>query len=118
MIDMVKKDVVSAVMAYEQALTDAVTSKKAIGVPCAMEESLLNKLASLADVMYKKLGTLEDAVLGEKDVEEGLKLAKYSRETIFMDMQSLRETVDEIEATVASDYWPLPTYGEMLFSVL
>ena len=33
-------------------------------------------------------------------------------------MQSLRETVDEIEATVASDYWPLPTYGEMLFSVL
>ncbi len=118
MIDMVKKDVISAVMAYEQALTDAVTSKKAIGVPCAMEESLLNKLASLADVMYKKLGTLEDAVLGEKDVEEGLKLAKYSRETIFMDMQSLRETVDEIEATVASDYWPLPTYGEMLFSVL
>lgn len=118
MIDMVKKDVISAVMAYEQALTDAVTSKKAIGVPCAMEESLLNKLASLADVMYKKLGTLEDAVLGEKDVEEGLKLAKYSRETIFMDMQSLRETVDEIEATVAHDYWPLPTYGEMLFSVL
>ena len=32
-------------------------------------------------------------------------------------MQDLRETVDKIEPDVASDFWPVPTYSELLFRV-
>ena len=32
-------------------------------------------------------------------------------------MEKLREVVDTMEPLTASDYWPYPSYGEMLFSV-
>ena len=118
MIDMVKKYVISPVMAYQKALADTITSKKQIGVTAQMESELLSKIAALSDEMYKRLGTLEVVVEKESEAGSGLELAKYSREQVFESMQSLRETVDELETLVASDYWQLPTYSEMLFSVM
>ena len=118
MIDMVKKYVISPVMAYQKALADTITSKKQIGVTAQMETELLSKIATLADEMYKRLGKLEVVVEKESEAGNGLELAKYSREQVFESMQSLRETVDELETLVASDYWQLPTYSEMLFSVM
>ncbi len=32
-------------------------------------------------------------------------------------MQELRETVDEMEALTAINYWPMPNYGDLLFSI-
>ena len=32
-------------------------------------------------------------------------------------MQRLREKVDAMEELTASDYWPLPTYGDMMFRI-
>ena len=118
MIDMVKKYVISPVVAYQKALADTITSKKQIGVTAQMETELLSKIATLADEMYKRLGKLEVVVEKESEAGNGLELAKYSREQVFESMQSLRETVDELETLVASDYWQLPTYSEMLFSVM
>ena len=118
MIDMVKKYVISPVMAYHKALADTITSKKQIGVTAQMETELLSKIATLAEEMYKRLGKLEVVVEKESEAGNGLELAKYSREQVFESMQSLRETVDELETLVASDYWQLPTYSEMLFSVM
>ena len=118
MIDMVKKYVISPVMAYQKALADTITSKKQIGVTAQMESELLSKIAALSDEMYKRLGTLEVVVEKESEAGSGFELAKYSREQVFESMQSLRETVDELETLVAADYWQLPTYSEMLFSVM
>ena len=33
-------------------------------------------------------------------------------------MEETRKTADAIEALVGSKYWPYPTYGELLFSVV
>lgn len=43
--------------------------------------------------------------------------ADFARSTVFVAMQELRAVVDEAETFVGSEYWPLPTYSEMLFSV-
>ena len=43
--------------------------------------------------------------------------ADFARSTVFVAMQELRAVVDEAETLVGSEYWPLPTYSEMLFSV-
>ena len=118
MIDMVKKYVISAVMSYSKALTDSIISKKSINVKCNMEEQLLSKISALSDEMYEKLAALEKAVDGEAKAGTGLSLAKYSYDCIFGCMENLRVTVDELESLVAHDYWPLPTYSEMLFSVM
>ena len=44
-------------------------------------------------------------------------MAKYYRESIFINMQHLRGVVDELETLVGKDYWGLPTYGDLLFGV-
>ena len=118
MIDMVKKYVISAVMSYSKALTDTIISKKSINVSSKMEEQLLNKISALSDEMYEKLSALEKAVDGEKDAGLGVSLARYSYDCIVAAMEDLRTAVDELESLVAHDYWPLPTYSEMLFSVM
>ena len=56
--------------------------------------------------------------MGADEITDTQELGTYHREQIFMNMQNLRETVDELEAMVSSEYWTLPTYGEMLYSVL
>ena len=32
-------------------------------------------------------------------------------------MQEMRAITDEMETMTASEYWPYPTYGEMLFNI-
>ena len=44
--------------------------------------------------------------------------AKYYRNTVFATMEDTRTTADEIESLVGEKYWPYPTYGELLFSVV
>ena len=64
-----------------------------------------------------KLEDLEKSVLDAKLHTEALDLAKYYRESVFMNMQQLRAVVDELETLVSKKYWTLPSYGELLFSV-
>ncbi len=118
MIDMVKKSVIPAVLGYENELMSLVSGKKALSVSCSLEENLLDKISRLSDCMYQKLGVLENAVLGADEITDTQELGTYHREQIFMNMQNLRETVDELETMVSSEYWTLPTYGEMLYSVI
>lgn len=39
------------------------------------------------------------------------------RDTILGKMAALRAVADEAETQTSSDYWPFPTYGELLFGV-
>ena len=41
--------------------------------------------------------------------------AKYSRDALVPAMLAVRTAADKLEAMVADDLWPLPTYQEMLF---
>ena len=43
--------------------------------------------------------------------------AKYYRRTVMPAMEALRKPVDELEEIVDTKYWPVPTYGELMFEV-
>jgi glutamine synthetase len=40
---------------------------------------------------------------------------QYSAQTIRLLMDKVREYADTLEGEVADNFWPLPTYQEMLF---
>ena len=69
------------------------------------------------NLCWSKLDTLETSVLNAKNNSDILESAKYYRESIFINMQHLRGVVDELETLIGKNHWPLPTYGELLFSV-
>lgn len=49
--------------------------------------------------------------------EDAQKAALYYHDKVFALMQEMRAIADEMETMTASEYWPYPTYGEMLFNI-
>ena len=44
-------------------------------------------------------------------------LADHMRIRVIASMDALREHVDALETITSTEYWPYPSYGDMLFSV-
>lgn len=119
MIDMVKRSIIPSVLNYLKDLSKTASLKKSINanLNCQLEESLIESISSLSSSLYMKLIDLENSVLESRNQDTSLETAKYYREWVFVNMQSLRSVVDELETVVGKKYWPFPTYGDLLFSV-
>lgn len=120
MIDMAKKNILPAVTSYVRDLTDTALAKKALSdaILTSVEEDLITSLSNKLVCFSKKTAELEEAVIKASDYsDDNLKYAKYYRETVFALMQELRAVGDAMETETASEYWPYPSYGELLFGV-
>ena len=119
MIDMVKKMYLPVASAYAKELADTIIAKKnaVSSVEDTYEAELLKKISQLTSAIYSKVQTLEKAVVEVKNIEGASEIAMFYKETVFAAMNELRANVDELEGFVPSEKWPVPSYGEMLFSV-
>ena len=119
MLDMVWKDILPAVTAYSKSLTDTALSKKALSesIDCSFEAELAGKISSLTSAAVAKTKALEEAVMEVKGITDTLELARFYKDVVFAAMNELRIVVDELETHTAAEYWPYPTYGDILFSV-
>ena len=118
-IDMVKKYIIPSVLSYQGEIASIANNKKQLAptLSCELEEKLLESLSRLGNCLYKKLDVLETSVLNSKNNSDLFEMAKYYRESIFINMQHLRGVVDELETLISKEHWTLPTYSELLFSV-
>lgn len=116
MIDMAKRSIAPAVSAYCSDLAAAALSKKELGISVKAEKEVLEKISDLAGVLNDKIAALESAVL-EADEFKSAEQAKYFRDSVIPAMNELRLVADELETMTAEEYWPFPSYGEMLFSI-
>lgn len=120
MIEMAKKDIIPAVSFYIKELTDTALAKKALSdaIPTTVEEELVTSLSNKLVCFSKKTAELDEAVIKASDYSnDNLAYATYYRETVFAIMQELRAVGDSMETETSSEYWPYPSYGELLFSV-
>ena len=120
MIDMAKKNILPAVSSYVRELTDTALAKKALSdaIPTTVEEELITSLSNKLVCFSKKTSELEDAVIKAAEFDgNNLAQATFFRETVFAVMQELRAVGDSMETETSSEYWPYPSYGEMLFGV-
>ena len=116
-VDMVKRDILPAVSSFMDSLSSSILSKKAVSkdIPCVAETETLKKLAGLSDSLYAKCAELEKALV--KIPENPQKAALYYHDKVFALMQEMRALADEMETMTSSEYWPYPTYAEMLFNI-
>jgi len=119
MLDMVKRGIIPSVVSYIKDLSETAFTKKSLNAQlnCQLEENLISKLSDLSSCLYNNAEKLEGSLLEAKNFDNSYDVAKYYRETVFINMQSLRSVVDELETLVAKKYWIYPTYGELLYSV-
>ena len=118
MVEMARTQIIPAIEAYAADTAGAAASKKALipDLPCRYEQGIVAKLSGLADEICAAVQELEDALaaVGEEDmIAESAKI----RDTVLPKMEALRKPCDEAETVTAREYWPFPTYGELLFSV-
>jgi glutamine synthetase len=119
MVDMVKGDIFPASVAYQSELTELLQKKKALGYyDSSLEENLISNISKLSASLLVKLTTLEKAILDTKEERSILDQARFYRENVFAAMVELRLDVDGLETLVAKKYWPYPSYGQILYSVI
>jgi len=117
MIDMAKQSIMPAAtsfiteVAHSIAAVTSVSDKIDVSAQQELLEGLSNKLSS----MNKNVKALEQALEGALNVSDLEKQAVAFREKVFAAMLTLRADGDALEKMIASEYWPLPTYSEMLF---
>ena len=119
MIDMAKKEILPAVAGYSAALAKNIAAKKkALGeVPCAYETKTAAKLCALTDEIGAATEALEKAQYAYATVSDITEAADMIRDEILGKMAELRVACDEAETMTAKEYWPFPTYGDLLFGV-
>lgn len=117
MIDMAKKEILPAAAKYIKDIAKTAELAKSCGAETVFEEGTVKEISALVTEMYKALGTLEADVQKVHSIEDTQEMANYFHDTIFADMGALRVPADKIETLVGKDYWPYPTYSDLLFYV-
>jgi glutamine synthetase len=122
MLEIIKTQILPACFDYQNDLSKLVERKKVIGeffFDTTAETHLLNTIAlrtgELLTYQIALESELEEAVSRKHDVVE---CAKFYREVVFATMCELRSIADELETLVSKKHWPLPSYGDVLYSVV
>jgi glutamine synthetase len=116
-IDMIKQDVVPAALYYVKDLSEIAANKKELGISITLETKLIKKISDLSSKAYTAVEKLEADRLKLKKIDDNEKASFFNKDVILKDMAVIREYADELEKIVANDYWPYPTYADLLFGV-
>ena len=115
--DMVRRDVLPAVIRYTNILAERIGAKQSAGCVCAAESGLLSTLCALTDDIYLSVNELEEVTdeAGKRGVTSCT--ASAYAEKVLPAMKRLRTYADKAESMTDSRLWPYPGYGELLSSV-
>ncbi|HBQ64662.1 MAG TPA: glutamine synthetase type III, partial [Clostridiales bacterium] len=119
LLDIARRDIFPACCAYIKDLTDLASAKKGLGIGAgaAAEEKMIVRLSSLVDALDGKILALEAALEKTRKAEDLQSKARTFREAVLPEMQEIRRYADELESLAGAKYWPMPTYGDLLFRV-
>lgn len=118
MIEMAKRDIIPAVSDFVAELCCNVSAKRGAfeGIPCRTEEELVKKLSILNDETFIAVEKLE-ADLKAIDKNDVLPASQAMAHRIVPDMDEVRRLADEMETLTSADYWPYPTYFDILYGI-
>ena len=117
MLDMSKREILPAVSKYEKHLAETVVKLNEIGVKSASKVKLIEKLADLYEEGANKIEALDATMEKAHKLGMDTKAGNYYRDAVVPAMADLRKVCDEMELNTAEKYWPLPSYGDLLYSV-
>lgn len=118
MIDITKRQLLPAAIRYAGELANSANSIKNVlnTADISVQEEIICEILDLVSICKNKTQQLEEKVKSAQSLHSDTYLqACYYRDEVFKTMSILRCGCDKLESIVAADYWPLPTYAEMLF---
>ncbi len=117
MLDMANKQIIPAVVRYTNSLADTVIKLQTAGadttVPCELLKEITEKLTE----MKRATEALTAAEKEASSMPQGKEQAFFYHDRVVTAMTTLRKPADELEKLVDKDYWPFPTYADLMFEV-
>ena len=119
MVDMARKNITPAVSAFVRELTDTALAKKALSdsIPVNVELDLINSLTEQLEKFVSLTDELENETHAAAAIEDNQEKAFAYRNRVFAKMEALRAVGDEMETHTSADFWPYPSYTDLLFGV-
>ena len=122
---------IEAGVAYEMATREILPACSDYAVELAAQLQTLEGSGVKSDSLKKKLGDVmvlveEASKIAEKldadrkaakAIADPLAQSKDYRDSVFASMEALRAPIDRLEKLLPKDYWPMPTYEELLFRI-
>ena len=117
MLEMGKQDIYPAVNGYIAELCSVIAAKRAVSekLACGADETLAEKLSTMNEAFAAAMKKLEKD-LSEMPAGEGSASQKMAH-VVVPDMEAVRALADSMEKLCSSDYWPYPTYTDLLYSI-
>ncbi len=118
LMDMMNREVIPAITAYTNQLCTTVLNKNAIGgINSTVEKELIARLSAANKEIYSLTGELKMAVASAERTADTLEKAREYHDKILKLMTDIRKYADSAESVVPSNYWPYPSYGDLLFNI-
>ena len=119
MVSMARTQIAPAIEKYISDLAKTASLKKSLSpdISCGFETGVITKLSGLVDTISAKTEELDRKIAEVQNIGEIGAQADAVRDSILTNMSELRLACDEAETVSAKEYWPFPTYGDLLFSV-
>ena len=115
MLEMAKQEILPACLKYTNTVAEGLAVKESLGIKAPNERKTVQMLTALTEELMDKITSLESAtnIPDVDEFEDGM----YYKNTVIPAMDSLRETADTLESVVGKEYWPFPTYTDLLYSI-
>ncbi len=110
--EMAKTKIYPAAIQYLAELSSTIANLKEVGVE--LDNSQAQTVAGFTQSLMASVKKLSEAAAKE-DFGSVAEHMQYCAKTIRPLMDEVRESADALEGEIADEYWPLPTYQEMLF---
>jgi len=123
MLSMARKDILPAASAFSSGLAKGALRKRELGekanidIPATFEETVCAQISSLAASLYDDVEALEAALAEARGMADLPAAARFVGESVTEKMSLVRADADALESLIASEYWPYPTYEDLLFRI-
>ncbi len=117
LVDMVQHQILNAASRYTADLCRTILDKRQAlpGVSCRVEEALAESISHLNNDLLESYTQLKTAIQTAPMGASHEELLQYYHHVVFAGMNKVRAIIDHLETLVASDYWPFPTYCDLLY---
>ncbi|MBE6994786.1 MAG: glutamine synthetase type III [Ruminococcaceae bacterium] len=120
MVEMAKRQILPAVIKYTRFVSETFNCLRDTGLTLdvTLQSAMLKDVTAAAAQFRAHLSKLEKLLdkAGAAPFEDLKARSVYYRDKVAPAMESLRDVADKLETLLGDEFWPIPTYTDLMFT--
>ncbi len=116
MLEIAQQEITPACISYANSLAEGISVKKSLNIEVPSEVAVLKTISDGTEKLIEKTKELKE-ISKTIPEDDALETAQYYKNTVIPCMNELRAVADSLETVVSKDYWPFPTYTDLLYRI-